>query len=216
MDFDRLRVLAAVARTGSVRGAAAAINVTPGAVSKSISRLEAECDVALVAPRGRGIVLTADGEWLARRAEHLVGEHAALTSDLSSRRGREAGFCIASYDVFVEWFPALVARQFLPGGPMSVRERYPGEIEAAVASRVSDVGITWTPVPTEGVAHRRVARVELGAFTARGAFPGQATADLPFVVPMHPVSGGTRAVRTPRRLARRRSPARHPIPGIGS
>lgn len=189
MDFERLRYLAALGRSGSVRGAAAALHVTPGAVSKAISRLEEEVGSPLVAASGRGVMLTPDGAWLARRAEHLVGEHAALRDDLESRQSRDTGICIASYDTFVEGFPAIVARQFLPGVPLSVRERYPGEIETAVAERVSDMGITWAPVATEGIAHVVAARTKLGVYTARGAFADVATLDLPFAVPMHPVKG---------------------------
>lgn len=191
MDFERLRYLAALSRSGSVRSAAAALHVTPGAVSKGIAKLEDEVGTALIAHSGRGVVLTQDGTWLARRAEHLVGEHASLRTDLASRKAREAGLGVATYDVFVEWFPALLARQFLPRVPLAVRERYPGEIESSVATREADVGITWTPVATDGVTHRDIARVKLGVFVARGAFPDIPTLELPFALPIHPVKGAT-------------------------
>lgn len=189
MDFDRLRYLAAVARTGSVRAAAGALGVTPGAVSKGIARLEEEAGVQLLTPRGRGVALTDEGEWLARRAEHLVAEHASLGNDLAARRSREPELCCATYDVFATWLPGLLARQFLPGVPLSIRERWPGEVESAVATGLSDLGITFIPVATDGVVHVEVARVPLGIFTRRGAFRGVPSLELPFVVPSHPVTG---------------------------
>lgn len=191
MDFERLRYLAALSRSGSVRGAAAALHVTPGAVSKGIAKLEEEVGTALIAHSGRGVVLTQDGTWLARRAEHLVGEHASLSTDLASRNARDAGLGIATYDVFVEWFPALLARQFLPSVPLAVRERYPGEIETSVATREADIGITWTPVATDGVVHREIARVKLGVFVRRGEFSDTPTLELPFALPIHPIKGAT-------------------------
>lgn len=189
MNFERLRYLAAVARTGTVRGAAASLQVTPGAVSKGLARLEEECGVRLLAPDGRGVRLTDDGQWLASRAEHLVGEFASLSSDLASRRTRDPGVCLATHDVFATWFAGQLADRFLPGVPLSVRERWPGEVEEAVATGLSDVGITFMPVSTEGVEHVEAARASLGVYVRRGAFPRVPIAELPFVVPTHPVSG---------------------------
>lgn len=189
MNFERLRYLAAVARTGSVRGAAAALHVTPGAVSKGLARLEQESGTQLLVPAGRGVALTDDGLWLARRAEHLVGEYTALGSDLATRRGREPELCMATYDVFAAWFPGQVASRYLPGVPLSVRERWPGEVEVAVANGESDVGVTYIPVATEGVDHVEAARVQLAVYTVRGAFVSTPVDMLPFAVPSHPVSG---------------------------
>lgn len=121
MYFDRLRVLTAVARTGSVRAAAAALHVTPGAVSKAIGRLEQETGVQILVPEGHGIRLSEKGAWLARRAQHLVGEHASLAHDLATRRFRSSELCIATYDAFAASVPAVLAAWFLPDVPLSLR-----------------------------------------------------------------------------------------------
>ena len=189
MNFDRLRYLAAVARTGSVRGAATSLHVTPGAVSKGLARLEQDVGAPLLVQVGRGVELTDDGRWLAQRAEHLVGEFSSIGADLERRHGRVSELCVATYDAFASWLPGLLSRQYLPGVPLSVRERWPGEVEGAVASCVSDVGVTFIPVATDGVDHVEVARVELGVFVARAAFRGQSIDAVPFAVPSHPVSG---------------------------
>lgn len=57
-----LRAFEAVARLGSVRKAAAELNVTPGAVSQQVKALEAEIGAALVQRQGTGIVLTRMGQ----------------------------------------------------------------------------------------------------------------------------------------------------------
>jgi DNA-binding transcriptional LysR family regulator len=189
MEFDRLRHLAALAQTGSMRGAAEALHVTPGAISTSLARLEQETGITLFTPDGRGVRLTSEGEWLAQRAQHLVGEHASLGHDLATRRFRTTELCIATYDAFAEWLQALLARQFLPDTPLSMRERWPGEIETAVAQGISDAGVTYAPVATGGIVHLEVARVELGIYTRRGAFKGVATEELPWAVPSHAVGG---------------------------
>jgi DNA-binding transcriptional LysR family regulator len=189
MNFERLRYLVALGRTGTVRGAADALHVSPGAVSKALAKLEEETGLRLIAPDGRGVVLTRDGEWLAQRGSHLVGEFAALGSDLKTRRDRDGGMCVASYDVFSTWFPSLLGRQYLPDMPLSFRDRWPGEVESAVSTGLSDVGITWIPVPTEGVEHLEAARAPTRVYVRRGAFAGAKVADIPFAIPTHPVEG---------------------------
>lgn len=57
-----LRAFEAVARLGSVRQAAAELNVTPGAVSQQVKALEAEIGRPLVQRQGTGIVLTRMGQ----------------------------------------------------------------------------------------------------------------------------------------------------------
>jgi DNA-binding transcriptional LysR family regulator len=73
MTFGQLQTFLAVARTGSVRGAAADLVVTEPAVSAAVSALQRDLGVELVARQGRGIVLTEAGEILARYAAELLG-----------------------------------------------------------------------------------------------------------------------------------------------
>jgi DNA-binding transcriptional LysR family regulator len=143
----------------------------------------------VIVQSGRGIELTDEGRWLAQRAEHLVGEFALIGSDLVRRRRRATELCLATYDAFASGLPGLLSRQFLPGVPLSMRERWPGEVEEAVAACVSDVGVTCIPLATDGVVHQEVAKVPLGVFVARGAFTETPLTELPFAVPSHPVSG---------------------------
>ena len=73
LDVTRLRVLVAVARTGSVTAAAQEINYAQPSVSHHIARLEAETGARLLQRAGRGIRLTAAGRLLAERAEEILG-----------------------------------------------------------------------------------------------------------------------------------------------
>ena len=62
-----LRAFDAVARTGSVSGAALALHVTPGAVSQQMKWLEGRLGLPLFRKSGREIALTDAGALLARR-----------------------------------------------------------------------------------------------------------------------------------------------------
>ena len=65
-SLNALRAFDALARTGSVRGAAGALNVTSGAVSRQVTALNEQLGVELLEPDGRGVQLTEAGESLAR------------------------------------------------------------------------------------------------------------------------------------------------------
>ena len=58
IDLEAIGALRAIAREGSVSGAAAALGFTPSAVSQQIKRLERETGVALLERVGRGVALT--------------------------------------------------------------------------------------------------------------------------------------------------------------
>lgn len=85
MTLGQLRTFLAVAETGSVRGAAAALYVSEPSVSAAITALSRELGVALTERVGRGIRLTAAGKELAAYAASILG-----LIDRSRRAVREA------------------------------------------------------------------------------------------------------------------------------
>ena len=70
IDYAALRVLQAVIQTGSFDRAAAALNVTPSAVSQRIKQLEERLGAALVV-RANPCTATEKGERLCRHMEHV-------------------------------------------------------------------------------------------------------------------------------------------------
>jgi DNA-binding transcriptional LysR family regulator len=91
LDVTRLRVLVAVARHGSVTGAAHALNYAQPSVSHHLSRLEAETGIKLVQRAGRGIRLTDAGRLLAERATEVIGRLDAAENELAVFNGLRAG-----------------------------------------------------------------------------------------------------------------------------
>lgn len=91
LDLTRLRVLLAVARTGSVTAAARALHYSQPSVSHHLARLESESGAKLVQRVGRGIRLTDDGQLLAERAAEIVGRVDAAEAELAARVGLQAG-----------------------------------------------------------------------------------------------------------------------------
>ena len=88
LDVTRLRVLAAVARHGSVTAAAKSLNYAQPSVSHHLARLEAETGTRLVERSGRGVKLTDAGRLLAGRAEEILGRLDAAEQELAAHVGQ--------------------------------------------------------------------------------------------------------------------------------
>ncbi|MEV6230049.1 LysR family transcriptional regulator [Saccharopolyspora shandongensis] len=72
LEWGRLRILDAVARSGSVTRAAAMLHMTGPAVSQQLRRIEAEAGAKVVVADGRGVRLTPRGRVLADYANRVA------------------------------------------------------------------------------------------------------------------------------------------------
>src|SRR6187549_1925754 len=91
LDVNRLRVIDAVARHGSVTAAAKELHYSQPSVTHHLARLEAETGAKLLQRVGRGIRLTPTGELLAERATEIIGRVDAAAAELSAHVGLNAG-----------------------------------------------------------------------------------------------------------------------------
>src|SRR3954468_3585790 len=118
LDVTRLRVLAAVARHGSVTAAPQALHSSQPSVSHHLARLEAETGSRLVQRAGRGIRLTEAGRVLAERAEEILGRLAAAEDELAEHTGLRAG------RVRLAAFPSALGT-FVPAAAAGFAAAYP-------------------------------------------------------------------------------------------
>lgn len=72
MDVERLRLLRELADRGTVAAAAAAMSLTPSAVSQQLKTLQREAGVQLLEPAGRRVRLTEAGRTLVGRADEVL------------------------------------------------------------------------------------------------------------------------------------------------
>ena len=151
MNLVHLRILAAIARHGSVTEAARELHYSQPSVSHHLSRLEAETGVKLVQRVGRGIRLTPEGRLLAHRAAEIVGRVDAATHELAAQVGLQAGRVrlAANASVLSTIVPAAAERlaDTYPGIELSLVDGHPvealemlrhGEIDVAVVFRRAD------------------------------------------------------------------------------
>src|SRR5262245_60904479 len=131
LDTSRLRMLAALARTGSLTAAARELHCTQPAVSHHLARLEAETGAQIVQRIGRGVRLTPVGQLLAERAMEIVGRIDAASAELTAHVGLSAGRVrLAGFtSVLSALVPAAaeVLRREHPGLRVSLTDTHPPE-----------------------------------------------------------------------------------------
>ncbi|MEU3642160.1 LysR family transcriptional regulator [Lentzea sp. NPDC034063] len=154
LSLVHLKVLAAVARHGSVTEAAKQLHYSQPSVSHHLARLEAETGVKLVQRVGRGIRLTPEGQLLAARAAEIMGRVDAATTELAAQVGLQSGRVrlAANASVAATIVPKVAAAlaEKHPGLELSLVERHPvealrmlrhGEIEIALVFRHPDTPV---------------------------------------------------------------------------
>ncbi len=92
-DFTikQLRVLAAVARHGSVTRTAGVLSLPQSAVSRIVNRLEAAVGTPLVIRSGHGIALTRAGERFLGHAERILHVHDLALDEIAAMKGTLSG-----------------------------------------------------------------------------------------------------------------------------
>ena|SRR5579863_9967049 len=158
LDATRLRVLVAVARYGSVTGAAQALNYAQPSISHHIARLEAETGAKLMERAGRGVRLTEAGQLLADRAEEIIGRLDAAEAELATHVGlrqdrvRLAAFGSALSTLVATASAALHANhadsgvQLVQAEPAeALRMLRAGEVDVALVYRLIRDGKTFDP-----------------------------------------------------------------------
>ena len=118
LNLERLRTLDALARHGSVSGAAEGLHVTTSAVSQQMAKLEREVGQQLLAKNGRGVRLTDAGRLLAEHATRILSQVELARSDLEAHRGQVVG------ELRLSAFPTA-ARGLFPTALAALRAEHP-------------------------------------------------------------------------------------------
>ena len=147
MNLIHLKVLASVARHGSVTEAAKELHYSQPSVSHHLSRLEAATGAKLVQRVGRGIRLTPEGQLLANRATEIVGRVDAATKELAAQVGLQAGRVrlAANASVLSTIVPqaaATLARAH-PGIDLSLIDLHPAEALGMLRRGEVDVALIY-------------------------------------------------------------------------
>lgn len=138
MTFEQLAIFVAVAEREHLTKAAAAIHLTPSAVSASIRNLEQHYGVELFHRIGRRIELTATGHIFLDEARTLLARSRSVELMLSELGGMQRG----SLNVFAS---QTIASYWLPPRLMAFHNNFPGiELQLTIGNTrtVADAVIT--------------------------------------------------------------------------
>ncbi|NIY77787.1 LysR family transcriptional regulator [Thalassospira sp. HF15] len=148
LDVALLRAFVTVAETGSMTGAAEVLNLTQGAVSQQIKRLETALERALFDRTRKGLHLTEDGEKLLRKAQRMLLLNDEIWQDMSAD-GYVGKLTVGiPYDL-VGTFMRTPLRKFCdhyPGIELSLRCHSSSELRAMVNGGEIDIALVEEPV----------------------------------------------------------------------
>src|ERR1700754_2380907 len=153
LDVNRLRVIDAVARHGSVTAAAKDLHYSQPSVTHHLARLEAETGAQLLQRGGRGVRLTPGGQLLAARAAEIIGRIDAAGAELSAHVGltagrvRLTGFSSAIGSLVPHAVARLTAKH--PGLEVNLTDTHPPEAIEALRTGQVDVAIIFRYDETE-------------------------------------------------------------------
>ncbi len=149
MKLDQLQYFVETARRQHIGQAARFLNISPSAISHSLTALEEEFGRKLFEKQGRQIKLTQHGKLLLDRAEFLLAESQRIHEDLANDQTELRGhYRIAA--------PPYICSEFLTPQWMGLQNQHPGlsstimslksaEVLARVDSGEVDLGFCLSP-----------------------------------------------------------------------
>jgi len=152
--------MAAFVRVVDAKGFSAAaptLGLTPSAVSKLVSRLEARLGVRLLQRTTRALSLTADGEAFYAAARRIVGEIEALESEISDHRGTPHGLLrVTTSLAFSTHQLAPMIGEFLARYPDIQLELMPTDRVVDIVEEGVDVAIRIGRLPDSSFMARKI------------------------------------------------------------
>lgn len=131
-DLGALELLLAVARVGSLSGAARHLGITQPAASSRIRAMETRLGVALVDRSPRGSTLTAEGALVTDWARRVVEAAEAFDAGAQALRGRRDSRLRVAASM-------TIAEYLLPGWLIALRGERPGTAVSLYAGNSADV-----------------------------------------------------------------------------
>lgn len=203
METFELKYFMAVAQRENVSRAAEAVHVSPGSLSKAISRLERELKTPLFFKVGRGIKLTPEGLILKKRAADLLQLEEDVRFELAGKNAGAPDLFVSSEEILQTscgvalakktsaLFPEARTQYWIRSESKAVEQVLEGEAQLAL--------ITAGPPP--GTISKTVANVKFQTcaapghplvkrFGVRGTIPIQKVLEYPFVSPDSAILGG--------------------------
>lgn len=184
LDLLTLRVVIAVAESGSISAGSDRLQLAVAAASARISSMEAALGIRIFERSSRGVELTSAGRMLVQRGRELLADADRLATDLRDWSLGLAGQVrmLANASALLQALPQRL-EQFTRSHPrirVDVEERMSPEIPGALLEGRADVGVVDVVTPSQGLAFFPFFRDQLALVVPAGhALAGAAEARLP-------------------------------------
>jgi DNA-binding transcriptional LysR family regulator len=175
MNWDDLRFFLAVARAGTIRGAAQALRVSHTTVSRRIETFEKDLGTRLFDRHRDGFVPTDEGVRMLAAAERVEDDVAALTRDAAGRDARLVGHVhITTTDEFIAAFVLEDLRPLCEAHPeLTLTVDHDGRAYN-LAKGEADLAIRAVPLdasPPAALVSRRLAPLTIATYGAADRVP---------------------------------------------
>ncbi|MGK0367355.1 MAG: DNA-binding transcriptional LysR family regulator, partial [Thermoproteota archaeon] len=152
-----------MAETQSLRRAADLLAISHGGLFKSLKVLEEELGFELFSREGRGIVLSDKGREFYPKALKFLESF----EELISKKTLSNDLRIGTFEVFSTYFLSYVITQEFAERSISLKELVPGELENALLNNEIDFGITYEPIPTQGIDILKITNSTMGIYSGQ-------------------------------------------------
>lgn len=180
LHWDQVRHFVAVARAGSVVGAARVLGVSHATVLRNVSRLESGLGVRLFDPLRSGYRITADGQEVLVSALGMEEHADTLVRRAMGKNPDPEGqlkLVVADTSLFDPMPLLRDLRRAQPRIELTVEDAH-GSAAHRLAQLQADAAIVLTNSPPDELVGRQLARVHFAYFAAPAYLEGRAAADL--------------------------------------
>ncbi len=170
MEWGDVRIFLAVARAGSLGGAARALHLSHPTVGRRLQALERAMGHVLFQRTSDGFVLTEEGAGIVALAEQMEEGAQAMERRLAGHERRLQGLLrISSADWFGAYLLPPVIADFAKAYPHVDVEVLTGTRLFNLAQREADIAFRIVPFNAPDVVQRKLIRLPYGAYVAARA-----------------------------------------------
>ncbi len=170
MDWSDVRIFLAIARSGTLGGAARALHLSHPTVGRRLRALEQATGQILFQRTADGFILTEEGNGIVALAEQMEEGALAMERRLAGQE-RDLRGClrISSADWFGAYVLPPIIAEFTKDYPRVDVEILTGTRLFSLAQREADIAFRIVPFDTSDVVQRRLARLNYGVYIAADA-----------------------------------------------
>lgn len=167
MEWSDVRIFLAIARSGTLGGAARSLRTSHPTVGRRLRAFEQAIGHALFQRTADGLVLTEEGHGIVALAEQMEAGALAMERRLAGQEQNLRGnLRISSTDWFGAYVLSPVLADFSNAYLEVDVEILTGTRRFSLAQREADIAFRGVPFDTADIVQRRIFRIEYGAYIA--------------------------------------------------